>query len=438
MRSFARAWLLGYRGRDLVDAFRNAAGYRSMEMRQSLAEVATDLSMPASVYSERFAELIPATWTSVEGIIPTYKSVVFLYLSAVDWNYRRQRPQHMAAAIAAHGYGVCYVSTVFDEGEGEPRFRVLNGLADGLVEVGLVFRNSGSGSIHYDPDHAACLGAGMALKALCEAVSGEVVVVVDHPAWYPMLAALRGVSRIVYDCIDVIGAFPNTSSNLLKNEMMLIKEADTVLASSRCIGEFVERSRSAVVVPNGVEFRRFNAVAYEAPSSSQVEILYFGAISHWFDEALVRRVAERFSSWRFTLIGEADSNVVKCLKMVENIDLVGEVHYEELPRYLARASAAIIPFKINSLTRGVNPVKVYEYLAAGRPVVSTPLPELVGNPHVLTARGVNEFSEALSRCVSSDLSSARLERSRWAAEQDWGVRAKSLLSAVLDADTKGN
>jgi hypothetical protein len=299
------------------------------------------------------------------------------------------------------------------------------------VEVGLEFRNSGVGSIHYDPDQLTCLGAGMALKALCEAVVGDVVVIVDHPAWYPMLAPLRGVARIVYDCVDVISAFPNTSSKLLNNEVMLIKEADTVLATSRAIGEFVGRSRSAVVIPNGVEVKRFRAVASEAPSESPVEILYFGAISHWFDASLVRRVAERFSGWRFTLVGEADSNVVSKLEKVSNIHLVGEVHYEDLPCYLARASAAIIPFKINSLTRGVNPVKVYEYLAAGRPVVATALPELSGNPHVLTATGANEFADALSLCVSSDLPNARLERSMWAAEQDWGFRAKSLLSAVL-------
>jgi glycosyltransferase involved in cell wall biosynthesis len=287
------------------------------------------------------------------------------------------------------------------------------------------------GSIHYDPDHVSCLGAATALKALCDFLGGQVVVIVDHPAWHPILSHMRGCVRVVYDCIDLIGAFPNTPLKLLKSENMLIREADVVLASSRAICQYVGQVRAAVIVPNGAELRHFSPVACKAPSASQVEILYFGAISHWFDVALVRRVARRLPNWRFTLIGEADRRMAEGLGMAGNVHLVGEVHYKDLPVYLARASAAIIPFKINSLTEGVNPVKVYEYLAAGRPVVATALPELIGTPHVVTANNARDFANALLVCVNSDSPEARLERSRWAAGQDWDIRAKAVISSAL-------
>ncbi|MCG8515466.1 MAG: glycosyltransferase, partial [Halanaerobiales bacterium] len=112
----------------------------------------------------------------------------------------------------------------------------------------------------------------------------------------------------------------------------------------------------------------------DLPSAPRI-IGYFGAIAGWFDVELVSKVANQMPDTELVLIGEVSTDISK-LSRVTNISLLGEKPYSTLPDYLAYFDLAIIPFRQNELTRLTDPVKIYEYLAGGIPVLSVDLPEL--------------------------------------------------------------
>src|SRR5207249_3841258 len=103
---------------------------------------------------------------------------------------------------------------------------------------------------------------------------------------------------------------------------------------------------------------------------------YYGAIAEWFDTDLVLQLAGEIPSALILLVGADTAGVGEATRQIPNIVMTGEVPYNDLPFYLHAFDVCILPFKINELTLATNPVKAYEYLSAGKPVVSVDLPEL--------------------------------------------------------------
>ncbi len=105
--------------------------------------------------------------------------------------------------------------------------------------------------------------------------------------------------------------------------------------------------------------------------------------------------------YEFVLIGQVHEVDATQLRVLENVHLLGEKHYRELPGYLQDFDVCLIPFRINTLTRAVDPVKLYEYLSQGKPVVATRLPELVPLEELLyLTEGVDDFVSCLDRAIS--------------------------------------
>jgi len=155
---------------------------------------------------------------------------------------------------------------------------------------------------------------------------------------------------------------------------------------------------------------------------------YYGAIADWFNMALVVSAARTFPEWDFWLIGAASAEQVAAARGIPNILFAGEVPYSELPTYLYGMDVCIIPFHENELTRCTNPVKVYEYLAAGKPVVATWMPELeLLREHVCVARSPEQFLAGLKTAMSQPGTPADIRRrTEWAAGQDWSARAAQI------------
>ncbi|MEG3072228.1 MAG: glycosyltransferase [Candidatus Syntrophopropionicum ammoniitolerans] len=124
---------------------------------------------------------------------------------------------------------------------------------------------------------------------------------------------------------------------------------------------------------------RLCSLAYRSPPELQTlqgpVVGYVGAISAWFDQEMLAAAAHAHPEWSFVLVGPVDTDV-SLLDSLPNVRLTGHKPYSVLPAYLKGFDVTVIPFKINALTTGVNPVKLYEYLAAGRPIVSSDLPEV--------------------------------------------------------------
>jgi glycosyltransferase involved in cell wall biosynthesis len=171
-------------------------------------------------------------------------------------------------------------------------------------------------------------------------------------------------------------------------------------------------------------------------------IVFTGAIvTNKLDLPLLVELARLEPSWSFALvgpIGPGDPNAdVSPLLREPNIHLLGPRSHAELPGVLRAADAAIIPYARNELTDSIFPMKVYEYLAAGLPVVSTPLPALAGLGALQTAADAGGFASALERALAEDSPDARAERSRAAASHSWEHRLAEIAEAIDALQERG-
>jgi glycosyltransferase involved in cell wall biosynthesis len=245
---------------------------------------------------------------------------------------------------------------------------------------------------------------------------------------------------LVYDCADEHTAFPGLISKetVLQMEKELFARADVSLVSAR---ELYQRKKDfsprLAVVPNGADVEHFSsalkpglAVPPELAQLPRPIIGYIGAVSPWLDQEMLAEAARAHPEWSFVLIGPVDTGV-SLLSSLPNVLLPGRRPYSELPAYLGCFDIAVIPVRINSLTTGVNPVKLYEYLAAGRPVVSSDLPEVRAfRPQVAIAKSSTEFVSRLEEELAADSPGKRAERLLIAGQHSWKARAEAAAEAV--------
>lgn len=251
---------------------------------------------------------------------------------------------------------------------------------------------------------------------------------------------------LVYDCADEHTAFPGliNKETVLQMEKDLFARAGVSLASARELcRRKIEFAPLIKLVPNGADVGHFKsamepglAAPPELGTLDRPAIGYVGAVSSWFDQEMLASAARAHPEWSFVLIGPVDTDV-SLLDSLPNVRLTGRRPYAALPAYLKGFDAAVIPFRINELTTGVNPVKLYEYLAAGLPVVSADLPEVREfRPHVAIAGSAAEFVRVLEEELATDTPGKRAGRAEIAGRHSWEARAGSAAEAV-DQSRKG-
>lgn len=196
------------------------------------------------------------------------------------------------------------------------------------------------------------------------------------------------------------------------------------------------RARRVALVRNGVDYDHFAPAAGGLPTGTatgRVVAGYYGAIAHWFDAELLADLAELHPDWRFPLIGDTYSADLSRLIKCPNVDLLGEKPYAELPRWIADWDCCLIPFRCNALTEATNPVKVYEMLAAGKPVVAVDLPELrsmAAQGLIESANDAHEFSAKIHRLLGEDGPAKVAERQAFARQNTWTERYGQFKAAI--------
>ncbi len=147
----------------------------------------------------------------------------------------------------------------------------------------------------------------------------------------------------------------------------------------------------------------------------------------WQDLDLLGEIARRRPSWSIVLVGKVQVDVGR-FRDIPNMHFLGQRSHAELPHYSKGFDVAVIPHKINELTRNMNPIKLREYLAAGLPVVSSPLPEVRAyEPEVRIAEGVDGWLAALERAIADRGPEADRRRSAMVADEGWSVRVDTIL-----------
>lgn len=200
------------------------------------------------------------------------------------------------------------------------------------------------------------------------------------------LSAHEKVSgTLVYDCVDDFEGFEGRlDPNFHRWEMELCERADYIwVVSKRLQEKLAEYEHKVRYVPNGVSYEHFAKAAplrlqrQQATDASPC-LIYVGAIYNWFDSRLVAELANLLPDWRIQLIGPVELSKQVLSQMNQpNVSLLGVRDYQSLPTILAQADVAMIPFQLNRLTEATSPIKLFEYLASGLPVVTTPMKEVL-------------------------------------------------------------
>jgi glycosyltransferase involved in cell wall biosynthesis len=256
----------------------------------------------------------------------------------------------------------------------------------------------------------------------------------------------------VYDWVDDLAVFPYERGFLEAGHARAMAEADLVLCVARRLHDEAAKVRpDAVYLPNAVDYEHFALPPVPLPRDSQMAAVmasskpvagYVGALAEWFDYELLGEVAARRADWQFVLIGpsldlsarERGRNLLGR----ENVFYLGPRRYEDLPAYLQRFDVAMIPFVINDITQATSPLKLYEYWAAGKPVVTTPLAECRAFAEVNLAGNACEFAAALVEARRLASAASYRERLRQLAFQhSWAVRAETFTRLWKERPTSG-
>jgi len=206
---------------------------------------------------------------------------------------------------------------------------------------------------------------------------------------------------------------------MLVEENLLIQRADVVIASAARLQEELSKQRNDIaLIRNGGEIEYFSRPPTQiAWKKTRPVVGYYGAIAEWFDMVLLVESAKAYPEWDFVLVGAVTDCDLTEAKKTENIHFVGEVPYGILTEYSGAFDVCLIPFKIIELTLCSNPVKVYEYLAAGKPVVSTGLPEVrLLSEYVYVEDTNSAFVESIASAMADAESGNREKVLRQGAE----------------------
>lgn len=347
----------------------------------------------------------------------------------INWDYRFQRPQQLMRQFAAAGHRVFYVSHEWRT-SGEPC--LLRSLGANLHEVSLLGSRFKVRQGVIDSYSRQALVASLgALQKSC--ASGGILAMVQSPFWWPIVRECAATYSwpLVYDCLDYHAGFTTSNPLIEEEERELLARANLVVASSTALAERARgRNRNVLLLRNGCDYGHFTRVPPK-PRGARPVIGYYGAIAEWFDVELVAKLAKRRTDWEFILVGSTFGADTRRLAKLPNVLLPGEKSYVEIPDWLARFDVTILPFKRTPLTEATNPVKAYEILAAGKPLVSVPLPEmLLLAPLVRLASGTLEFEREIEAELALSDPTHEARRRAFAKENTWERRFETLSSAL--------
>ncbi|MGN6188750.1 MAG: glycosyltransferase [Conexibacter sp.] len=254
-------------------------------------------------------------------------------------------------------------------------------------------------------------------------------------------------SLVVYHCVDDIAEQPGIdAASFRAAETRFATRADLVLASAPSLAERMRALNGNVLfAPNVADTTLFARALEPGSVDAALEalprprVVFTGAVvATKLDVPLLGELARARPQWSFALvgpIGPGDPRTdVSALAAEPNVHLLGARGYDELPDVLRGADAGLIPYARNPLTDGIFPMKVYEYLAAGLPVVATPLPSIAGVAEVATAADAAGLAALLDDALAHDDPTRRAERSRAAAAHSWDARLAEIASAIAALD----
>jgi UDP-galactopyranose mutase len=252
----------------------------------------------------------------------------------------------------------------------------------------------------------------------------------DYILWYYNPMALEFSRHLnpaltVYDCMDELSLFKGAPAKLKDLEQELLRRADLIFTGGQTLYEGKRNGHdnvylfpSSIDAPHFEQARKQQADPADQESIPHPRLGFFGVIDERMDLDLLSEIARARPQWQLVILGPVVKIDPESLPKLPNIHYLGMKTYEELPQYLANWDITLLPFALNDSTRFISPTKIPEYLAGGKPVVSTPIRDVV-NPYgkeklVSIAANGNEFVDAIENILQSN----KAETAGWLSRVD--------------------
>jgi glycosyltransferase involved in cell wall biosynthesis len=258
------------------------------------------------------------------------------------------------------------------------------------------------------------------------------VVITTWPFVGNLIGFLKEVISIYYR-VDDFSEYPGVNKNyIIRCERELMDKVDLIAASAKKLMPDSVKGRRIKYLPHGVEYDHFALKRKGANSLVPLEkiprprIGFLGFINSWVDLELVLAIAIKYPNWSFVFIGPSQVPT-SSLPKAKNMHFLGPISYDEVPLYAGHFDVGLIPFKINTLTESVNPLKLMEYFAMGLPVVSTPLPEVLKyQDYAMIAPDAKTFGAAIQAAIELDSDEKKRSRQNLAKTHSWKSRSDQL------------
>jgi glycosyltransferase involved in cell wall biosynthesis len=330
---------------------------------------------------------------------------VIIYPPTIDWDYLHQRPQQLLKALAGLGCIGIFCNVNLHKRHPDGMIKLTENL---LLANGQGFNTAVEWARVRYPCH-------------------PLIAYFTYPAHITQIQSAR-IDLIIFDSVDEPA---DEFANWLPDYARAVQQANVVTATACSL---VNRARSIVkkeihFLPNGCDYDHFKLAQTRHPinwppfNGNKPIIGYIGAIAPWLDMKLVNSMARCLPDYEFVFIGS-----LLCQRSIAftngNMHYLHHQDYSDLPRYLSNFSHCLIPFKITEMTRGVNPIKFWEYLASGIPILSTPLP---GLSHECVTIITEDLFPGFSPPIDKQGRAARIQIAR---ENSWADRAYKLLKII--------
>ncbi|AEG94391.1 glycosyltransferase [Ramlibacter tataouinensis] len=358
--------------------------------------------------------------------------VVFSHLR---WNFVYQRPQHLLSRLAAR-WRVVFIEEPMLHAQ-EPHLERIKPCPG--VQVWRPHVKGDTPGFH--DDHLPVLQQ-MVMQAMAEENVKDYWVWFYTPMAYPLASEMtpRGV---VYDCMDELAAFKNAPRQLLQRENALFKAADLVFTGGPSLYQSKRtRHPSVHCFPSSVDAKHFARNVPDHPLQAQLphpRVGYCGVIDERVDLGMVAALADARPEWQVVMVGPVVKIDPASIPQRPNIHWLGQQSYDDLPAFISGWDVCMLPFALNEATRFISPTKTLEYMACGRPSVSTAIKDVV-EPYGHVVPIVSTPEEFVAACdeILARTPELQLRHAKALAEvvarTSWDATANGMAELIAQAD----